>query len=296
MSASTEGSGDSMNDILLSRRKVEALRRWGWKNPDGSEIPDVRFHRAPEDKYILMLDDVVNVTNTGQGRGKLETKPWGEMFGKGGSKTFGRQLADALGRGTRTSLDKDFTKAGLSAEMNTDGDDFASYEPTESLTWKPPLVDAVGQLIDPEIIETVVLSKNGGPARSYVENVRPPSNPAGVAMLPANFEDKALGIKGTTADGTPQGRIDVFVLRAELQMIEDFDAQDVGEPGEARDVRMAIYRARRFSKARTPADIGLGDYQVPAQHWKRVLARGVEKSTPKKVRMQRERLKALGVL
>jgi hypothetical protein len=245
-------------------------------SPIVGEIPPVRFQRAPEDKYILMLDNVA--THFGELEHTRSSEP---MFGAcgGGTKTAGRQLHQAQGRYTRTSLDKDFTKANNpGAEMNTDRDDFGSYEPTQSLTMNP----------EPETrIETVVLSENGGPARSYVENDIPHHRPEELHLLPADFWDDELGIKD---------RADAFELLEVLKAIRDFDVLESGEVSAARDARVAKFVRQRYKNRPfvAPKDEGMEEFALP-KHREDEVRDKLRNQTPKQLRRKRERLAALGI-
>lgn len=216
-----------------------------------------------------------------------------EHVGRYSNATVGRELAKALGRGSQTSLDKDFTTDGHSAEMNSDGDDFGVFEPTVSLTMNSEPETQIEVTVPHKHI-TIDGTRYPTPAHSFIENILPIHSPADLQMLPADFEDKALGIKGRTSDGTPRGRIDVFVLAAMLKAIEDFNREDTGPNGEARDVRLAKFISRRFSMKSD--DLGLDDYPVPDHQKAEILERGREAVTPKKVRTLRERFATNGIL
>jgi hypothetical protein len=237
---------------------------------------DILGHRQPEDKYVLMLDNVVTV------RGKLQHS---RRFS---NATAGREFSRALGRYTRTSLDQNFVK-GVdtvhSAEMNSDGDDFGSKEPTQSLTWSPPPVDAVGQIIDPARIETVILSESG--PRSYFENVAEHYRPEMLHLLRPDFKEKRLGIKD---------RADAFVLVEFLKAMKDFDTETEPESlNGTRDARFAQFIRERFKTQPfvAPKDAGM-DSPLP-EHRQDVVTARLGEITAKQVRTMRERLSTLGI-
>jgi hypothetical protein len=253
-------------------------------NTEEFKVGDIPWHRSPEDKYVLMLDNVVTVF------GKLE------HAGRYGDATAGRALDKAFGRYTRTSLDNDFVVDECCAEMSSDGDDFGSYEPTQSLTWSAPPVDAVGQIINPIQVETVLPRSEGIPARSYVENDAEHYRPEMLQLLPSDFEDKDLGIKGRTSDGTPQGHVEVFVLSEVLKAMQDFDAAEPESLNGARDARFAKFVQQRFETQPfvAPKAEAMEEYALPEHREDAVTAR-LREITAKQVRTMRERLSALGI-
>jgi hypothetical protein len=225
-----------------------------------------------------------------QGRGKLE------HAGRYGNATVGRELSKAFGRKTGTSLDKDFVGDEGGAEMNNDGDDFGSYEPTQSLTWSSPPVDAVGQVIDPTQDEHVMPqgyvtledgTEHPTPMHSVVENDIPHRRPEMLQLLPAKFREDELGIKD---------RVGAFVLSEVLKAMQDFDLSEPESLNGTRDARFAKFIQQRFKTQPfvAPKAEGMEEYALPEHREDEVLAR-LRKITAKQVRTMRERLSALGI-
>jgi hypothetical protein len=239
-----------------------------WKPKVGDPVgccPPPHGYRSQKDKYDLMLDNVVTGEN-----GKLE------RVTRYSKTTAGREGAKAESRYTRTSLDKDFV-VDESAEMNNDGDDHGSFEPTQSLTMTP----------EPETqIETVVLHE-GSSAHSYVETDAEHHRPEDLQILPPDFKARELGIKD---------RVGAFVLSEVLKAMQDFDLTEPESLNGTRDVRFAEFIQQRFKTQPfvAPQAEGMEEYALPEHREDEVLAR-LRKITAKQVRTMRERLSALGI-
>jgi hypothetical protein len=204
--------------------------------------------------------------------GKLVPDTWHSHA----KRTPGREIEKAFARGTRTSLDKNF-HADDAAELNSDGDDIAPFEPTESMTMQPGVE---------ELREIVILSRHGGPARSYVEREQPHYRLEDAQMLPPAFRDKRFGIKS---------RIDFYVTAEVLRSMDEFDqwrpdVQD--EPKESRDERLAAFVRETWADKEfvSPRTEDAPKSHVMMASDDKAVTRRLRKTRPKQIRKTRELL------
>ena len=128
------------------------------------------------------------------------------------ARTPGREIDRAFdAKTTLTSLDKDFT-GDNSPKLNSDGDDLAPFEASESMTMNRPGVD--------ERVEHVVLGKKlpqgiRTPARSYFERETTEYHSAEMlGWLPDDYTEESLGI---------HNKVDALVMYVIAQAITEFD-------------------------------------------------------------------------
>lgn len=188
------------------------------------------------------------------------------------SRTPGRELDRAFdAKMTLTSLDKDFT-GDEDAELNSDGDDIAPFEASESMTMNRPGVD--------EHVEHVVLGKKlpqgiRTPARSYFERETTEYHSAEMlGWLPDDFTEESLGI---------HNKVDALVMYVVAQAITGFDLLDE----ERNDERVVNFVRRHANEYAAPS---AGSFVSAAIE--RAVRMRLRKITLHQVRQYRECLQA----
>jgi hypothetical protein len=208
---------DFFSSRIVSKRRRRKKDK-AWSGTPSVLTPAVRAAKSVTPKnrpaVVRPTGQIILVPPTPRAIPYNTVTKWGKLVSDidWQARTVGRELDAALdAKTTLTSLDKDFT-CDESPELNSDGDDIAPFEPTESVTMNRPGVD--------EQVEEVVLGKKlphgiRTPARSYFERVTTEHHsPEMLALLPDNFSNESLGIRN---------KVDALAMFSIAQAIMEFD-------------------------------------------------------------------------